>query len=207
MEQVTSMPDGDASGSQAGPSTVSKELRPPLATDIKTLSRRLPAPSGSTLPPSSQLFSNLTKVHAGALSIGRGDEYFLFMNMRAERGWASFKMNNVRWAQATCEYNVRLQKKIPPSQHYDGMKKHPRALIDKLASVEGVVLRRINTKDYMCTYFCCFSSFTSNFLVAQQGSDTFWKRHCFAVNLGKHMDEALHAGRIVSNHTFKSSQI
>lgn len=143
------------SGSEPSSSQVEPSAAPrlPLATDIKVLSRRLPAPPGSTLPPSSQLFSNLTKVHARALAIGRGDEYFLFMDMRAERGWASFKMNNARWAQATQDYNNRLRAKTPPGQHYDGMKKHPRALIDKLASTEAAVLQRINTKDYMCTSF------------------------------------------------------
>jgi hypothetical protein len=55
---------------------------------------------------SQSLFPTLTGINVHALSIETSDELFLFMDMRAELGWVSYKN---RWVLATANYNLRLE--------------------------------------------------------------------------------------------------
>jgi len=71
----------------------------------------------------------------------------LFMAMRAERQWASFRMTLQKWVTETMEYNSRLQKEDPTA-----IAKNPRALLDKLIAMEVTIIDRVATNNYKCMY-------------------------------------------------------
>ncbi|KAJ7026747.1 hypothetical protein C8F04DRAFT_966119, partial [Mycena alexandri] len=124
----------------------------------------LPTPSDSTtsrLMRSEALFAQLTGVNPKSLEIGRGPEFFLFVDMRSELGWKSSDMTSRRWFEATALYNERLGN--------SGVHKRPRALSDKLGELERVCLNHIATNTFK----------------SQRGDDKFWRKHCFIVPLIK----------------------
>lgn len=75
-------------------------------------------------------------------------EFYLFMDMREEKQWASFSMNAPKWVAAAQEYNTRLEAQ---SSGASVIKKHPRALMDLLGEIEPKISARIATGDYTCT--------------------------------------------------------
>lgn len=101
------------------------------------------------------------------MSISSGDEFFLFMNLRAEYKWASYDMTPPKWVEAAIIYNTDLEKHNRSLGHFRWTShKTPRALRDKLSEVEAMVLRRLAAGDYKCTlssisYRRFFSDITS----------------------------------------------
>jgi hypothetical protein len=73
------------------------------------------------------------------------DEFFLFMDMRAEHQWASFNMTSRKWVAATSAYNERLEAK-----NKSLVKKNPCALVDLLGRIEPKISKRIIDQDFMC---------------------------------------------------------
>ena len=131
-------PTGVASGSSilTGSQTRSQLLLP-VPKDNQKLTR------------SQRLFSTITGIPPQSLSINDGEEFFLFMDMRAELGWVSFNMTPLKYVEATAEYNARLEarRKTPYGQL---TKKNPRALMEKLTTIEEKVMTRIANKDFKC---------------------------------------------------------
>ncbi|KAJ6463111.1 hypothetical protein C8R47DRAFT_1202066 [Mycena vitilis] len=82
-----------------------------------------------------------------ALKIGDGAEFFLLMNMRAEFQWKSCEMTPKRWVEATVEYNARLQTAAGSSEV---VKKHPRALMEKLGEIEPKLIQQIANNNFKC---------------------------------------------------------
>ena len=145
----------------------------------------LPVPTGTRFTRSQLLFSVLTGINAHALSIKTGDEFFLFMNMREELAWVSYNMTSRRWALATDNYNSRLQA-INSAKNIETVPKHPRALMEHLGVVETKIAARIARKDFTCMSSFYFIDHEITPPPAKKsGTDTFWKRHCFAVSLVK----------------------
>lgn len=71
------------------------------------------------------------------------------MTMRAERQWASFKMTPLKWVMETKAYNERLEAANAKSnEKMVTIAKNPRALLDKLISVETDILERIAKQDF-----------------------------------------------------------
>lgn len=96
-----------------------------------------------------QFFSRFSGMDVRALSIIGSDEFFLFMDLRAENEWATFRMTPRKWVHATEEFNKRLE----IQNHAKGLPtiaKNPRALIDKLGEVEPKIISRLIRKDYSC---------------------------------------------------------
>jgi hypothetical protein len=87
-----------------------------------------------------------TNTDISSLSVGRGAEFFLFMNMRDEFQWVSYNMTSQKWVSAAKEYNKRLADLNSRAVH-----KNPRALMDKLGEIEPVIVSRIARKDYTCS--------------------------------------------------------
>jgi hypothetical protein len=58
---------------------------------------------------SQSLFSLYTGVDACALAINSSEEFYLFMDLRAEQRWVSYNMNSRKWLTATNEFNCRLE--------------------------------------------------------------------------------------------------
>jgi hypothetical protein len=107
------------------------------------------SPDLQRLTKTQRLFSISTRTDIQSLTILGDIEFFLFMEMRAERGWASFKMTSQRWVTETTEFNLRLEKKNE-AENRQTIKKNPRALLDKLLAIEVKVLERIAMNNYKC---------------------------------------------------------
>lgn len=118
---------------------------------LAALKARLPAARPGHLSRSQQLFDKATGISPLALKINADEEFYTFMEMRAEQQWASFKMTSKRWAAVTVEYNTRLSDlcsaKNLPTTH-----KHPRALVEKLSEVEIIVAERLSAKNFRCKH-------------------------------------------------------
>jgi hypothetical protein len=115
----------------------------------------LPLPADKSYLTRSQLiFSLATQTDPRTLTIQRGDEFFLFMDLRKEHQWASFKMTSHKWVLTTKAYNLRLQSSCS-SEGRSFVAKNPRALLDKLGEIEQMIAQRIATGNYlcMCNYF------------------------------------------------------
>ncbi len=110
---------------------------------------RLPSLVGLTR--SQQVFSRLTALDPRSLRIETSTECFFFMDLRAERQWASFKMNAYRWASATKDHNRQIAE-ANDAKDLPTIKKHPRALMDALSAIETKILNRIARGDYQCTF-------------------------------------------------------
>ncbi|KAI0658953.1 hypothetical protein C8Q70DRAFT_933744 [Cubamyces menziesii] len=113
----------------------------------------LPTPIISGLTPSQRIVSVATGVDPRCLLISNGesDAFFLFMRLRKEYQWASFKMTPFDWVCAASHYNRevdRLKREHGKSLIY----KTPRALMEKLGEIEPKILARIASANYRCTY-------------------------------------------------------
>ncbi|KAJ7077700.1 hypothetical protein B0H15DRAFT_954994 [Mycena belliarum] len=137
------------------------ELNQPLLRPIQQAS--LPK-----LTRSQQLFATSTGIDPRALKIEQGAEFFLLMDMRKEFQWKSFEMTPRRWAEAAAVYNDRLQKAAGGSGHVT-IRKHPRALLDKMGEIEPKIIQRIADSNYK----------------SAKGSMSFWSGHCNAVSFIK----------------------
>lgn len=187
-DPMTSTTDAVASSSSQSP-PVSLPLSPKKHELLHSL---LPLPNdGLKLTRSQRLFSVVTGIPFQSLSINDRDEFFLFMDMRAELGWASFNMNSARYAQATLEYNTRLES-ANKTKGRGTVKKSPRAIMEKLVDVEDVIMVRLSTNNFVCKFDTSHlllihhsDPLTILLLAKRSGTDTFWRRHCHAVPLGK----------------------
>jgi hypothetical protein len=102
-------------------------------------------PEFERLTKSQRLFSLATGTDVRSLEISGDTEFFLFMEMRAEHQWASFRMTPHKWVTETNEYNARLRK-----QDAKAIQKNPRALMDKLIVIEVKIMERIVTNNFNC---------------------------------------------------------
>lgn len=108
-------------------------------------------PKLAALSRSERLFSIATKIDIRSLSISEKDEFHLFMEMRKERQWTSWNMTSNRWVKETIEYNQRLTD-VNKKADKPTIEKNPRALFEKLASIEAKILDRIATSNYLCKF-------------------------------------------------------
>jgi hypothetical protein len=116
-------------------------LRRPLALPVSLRDRGLTR--------SQLIFSIGTAMDPRSLQISGDNEFYLFMDMRAEQQWVSFGMNTSKWASATKLYNERLEK-LGEEKGFKAFLKNPRALMDKLNEIERKISERILKNDYMC---------------------------------------------------------
>ncbi|KAH9955685.1 hypothetical protein BC827DRAFT_1235658 [Russula dissimulans] len=117
---------------------------------------------------SQSLFSVYTGLDACALAVNGSDEFYLFMDLRAEQQWVSYSMNSWKWLAATNEFNSRLEA-LNASKNAVHIPKHPRAPMEQLGKVETKVATWIACNDFKST----------------AGTETFRRRHCFVVSLVK----------------------
>ncbi|KAG1887911.1 uncharacterized protein F5891DRAFT_966573, partial [Suillus fuscotomentosus] len=111
------------------------------------------------------LFSISTGIDPRSLTFQNSDEFYLFMEMRAEFKWLSYQMTSKRWVLATEEYNRRLIKKKGQSV----VQKNPQALLRALGDIEPKLMSKITKNDY----------------TSRKNSESFWRRHCSVVPLVK----------------------
>ena len=135
------------------------------ATDLPALSQRLPMPNSNLagLTRSQSLFTLSTGIDARALSIdgnGGNEEFFLFMEMRAEKRWVSYNMNTHKWVPATIEYNSRLAELNAAKNIAPTIPKHPRALMEQLGDIETKISARIANNNFTCMFLFSLSAFS-----------------------------------------------
>jgi hypothetical protein len=121
----------------------------PITSELATQLPKPVASNGEKLTRSQVFYSLATNTDISSLSVGRGAEFFLFMNMRAEFQWVSYNMTSQKWVLAAKEYNRRLADLN--TSNSQAVHKNPRALMDKLGEIEPVVVSRIARKDYICS--------------------------------------------------------
>jgi hypothetical protein len=137
------------------------------------------------------------------MSIKDDKEFFLFMDMRAENQWASFKMTPKKWVLATQNYNSRLEA-LNSTRHCINVPKNPRALMETLGDVESKVASRILKNDFICESFqianCDRPTYPSLVTAARSNTDHFWRKHCGAVPLVKTQESVVvnNSGKPVS---------
>ncbi|KAG1724590.1 hypothetical protein EDD22DRAFT_961786 [Suillus occidentalis] len=128
---------------------------------------------------SQHFFTIATRIDARAMQISGDVEFHLFMDMRAECAWISFKMTPRQWAVATESYNT-----ISEKNHAIGLetvKKNPQALLRKLGEIEVAMMNCVAKNNFKCDSFWL---------------ETFWKRHCHIIELIK-----AEPGRSFARHT------
>ncbi|KAE9405193.1 hypothetical protein BT96DRAFT_1015845 [Gymnopus androsaceus JB14] len=166
MKRAPPSPSPTATGSQVIKTTISA-TNSSLAT-LSVLTSPLLRPVEDKQPSltgSQMLFASCTGINPKSLELIGDIEYHLFMDMRVEFQWVSYRMTPRRWADATEAYNGRLKIRSPSA-----VLKLPRALLHKLANIEKTVTDRILKND---------------FISRKSNSETFWKKHCLAVPLLK----------------------
>ncbi|KAG1777240.1 hypothetical protein EV702DRAFT_1005393 [Suillus placidus] len=133
---------------------------------LASTTRSLPVILSSRRTRSQRLFSIATGINPRSLTIQHSDEFYLFMNMRAEFKWLSYQMTSKRWVQATEEYNRRLVEKMGRSV----IQKNPQALLRALGDIEPKLMNRI---------------IKTSIPVTKSNNETFWHYHCSVVPLVK----------------------
>ncbi|KAG2349497.1 hypothetical protein BDR05DRAFT_972519 [Suillus weaverae] len=106
-------------------------------------------PPGMTL--SQHFFTIATRIDACAMHISSDVEFHLFMDMRAEFVWISFKMTPKQWAAATETYNNCLEEKNRANGS-ETVKKNPWALLQKLGVIEVAVMNHLAKNDFKCEF-------------------------------------------------------
>ncbi|KAI0686377.1 hypothetical protein C8T65DRAFT_591216, partial [Cerioporus squamosus] len=117
---------------------------------------------------SQQMFSLATGLDPRSIAFTRPekDAFFLFMELRKELQWATFKMSSRDWVVAATLYNQAVEKKNA-AEGKALVRKTPRALLDKLHEVELAIIQRVGKGDYR----------------SRSGTTKFWYQHCHAVPL------------------------
>ncbi|KIM49769.1 hypothetical protein M413DRAFT_59878, partial [Hebeloma cylindrosporum] len=106
--------------------------------------------SSSSLTRSQLIFSVATSIDTRSLAIERGDEFYLFMDMRDTHQWSSFTMTSHKWVAATKLYNAALLESRKSKGLVQTARKNPRALVEKLGEVESNIMKRLVTRDFKC---------------------------------------------------------
>ncbi|KAG1861003.1 hypothetical protein C8R48DRAFT_544974, partial [Suillus tomentosus] len=96
---------------------------------------------------SQHFFTIAMRIDARAMQISGNIEFHLFMDMRAEFMWISFKMTPKQWAVATDTYNNRLEEKNS-ANGLKTVKKNPQALLRKLGEIEVLVMNHVAKSDF-----------------------------------------------------------
>ena len=138
------------------PATHAGPVREPAGTKASIITQELllPRPTISGQTPSQRIFSVASGINARALRISRDDsekmEFWLFMELREEQKWVSFKMTPFDWICATSLFNTRLEELYRAKGHGTSpVLKVPRALMEKLGDIERDILVRLVMQDFM----------------------------------------------------------
>ncbi|KAI0712734.1 hypothetical protein C8T65DRAFT_562727, partial [Cerioporus squamosus] len=117
---------------------------------------------------SQQVFSLATGLDPRSITFARSekDAFFLFMDLRKQLQWATYKMSSRDWVTAATLYNHAVEKKNA-AEGRALVRKTPRALLDKLHEVESAIIQRVGKGNYK----------------SQSGTTKFWYQHCHAVPL------------------------
>ncbi|KIO24054.1 hypothetical protein M407DRAFT_26496 [Tulasnella calospora MUT 4182] len=150
------MPSSHASLSTGQPTIVPEHPRtpPPLASNQ-------PA-SSAVLSPTQQTFEQLTRLDPRALKF-QDNDFFVMMELREKWRWDSRKMSMSDWMQAVQVFNEKRQQNRPSKPMVPIQNK---VFQEEFLKVEKTISQRL---------------LENNFRSATSGTETFWRRHCYAV--------------------------
>lgn len=124
----------------------------------RDLRATLPLPLNSRLSRSQLLFSAHTSINPLALQIDSDskNEWFTYMDLRAQHQWVSHSMTPRKWVQATILYNTELRRRNL-EEGFNTIEKHPRALMNKLPDIEKKISERLQGNNFkcMCYHLLC----------------------------------------------------
>lgn len=127
-------------------SSQQKPAPPPNPPTPPTIPNHL-LPNIGELPPNLTPTQLVFKLHTGkdprSQVIEKGDEWFLFMDLRAQYKWRSFDIN---WKEATKILNDALFNKHP----FQFVRKEPLALHQALFAVEKTIDVKISSNNFSC---------------------------------------------------------
>ncbi|THH00532.1 hypothetical protein EW026_g2009 [Hermanssonia centrifuga] len=83
-----------------------------------------------------------------SLQLNSDIEFYTFMDLRFEQGWATYNMNSRKYVEATDLYNNQLVQANEAKGIKLTIKKRPRAIADKLALIEAMCSQRIIAGNY-----------------------------------------------------------
>ncbi|KAG2360921.1 hypothetical protein BDR07DRAFT_1288516 [Suillus spraguei] len=92
------------------------------------------------------LFSIAMGINPCSLILQNLDEFYLFMDMRAEFKWLSYQMTSKRWVLAMEEYNHHLIEKIGQSV----IQKNQQAFLCVLGDIKPKLMSKITRNNYTC---------------------------------------------------------
>lgn len=113
----------------------------------------------TTMTRSQAIYQAWSKQNPLASMISGNDEFFLFMDMRADLQWYSPLLTPAAIDEATRKYNEKLQQ-LCREKGQPFVRKLPQALINKLTAIEELVKRRLREQRFACAYhidlqLCC----------------------------------------------------
>ena len=115
----------------------------------------LPVPTISGTTRSQILVSLITGLDPRSLKFpNNDDEFYLFMELRAEYKWVTYNMSALNWVEAASIFNATLEKKKGAGT----IRKTPRALMEKLEDVEKKIHFRLKNNDFKCKQSFLFRS-------------------------------------------------
>ncbi|KAG2120419.1 uncharacterized protein F5147DRAFT_563009 [Suillus discolor] len=114
---------------------------------------------------SQHLFSIATGIDPHSLTFQNSDEFYLFMDMRAEFKWLSCQMTLKHWVLPMEEYNCCFTQKAGRSV----IQKNPQALLHVLGDIKPKLMNHIIRDGY----------------TSKRNNETFWCHHCSVVPLVK----------------------
>lgn len=159
-----------------------------MIDNVAQLTAPLPLPPLAKMTRSEAIFALGTGADPRSLTMARGNEFYLFMRLRLAHQWKSHNMSGKKFVDATALYNCELEA-LAKKNFVPFYPKHPRALSDKLGEVEATVTNRMARQNFFCArlpYVIVVTTLTSRYSnTAQNGTDVFWKEHCFGVPLVK----------------------
>lgn len=133
-------------------SSASKIARTQAVLDELRRPLKLPeALRAQNLTRSALMFSIGTSIDPRALDIQGDEEFYLFMDLRAQEQWTVLGMTNQKWASAAKTYNTELKERSK-RKGFEFVKKNPQALGKKLSEIEPRILDRISRNNYICTF-------------------------------------------------------
>lgn len=114
------------------------------------LSMPLPLPVEAAmqgLTRSQRLFAATTGQDSRSLVIESGEEFFLFMDLRAQYQWRTINMTSKSYVEAVKQFNTAWEQKCAQLRR-TFIAKHPRAILEKLGETEQVILKRRANQHY-----------------------------------------------------------
>ncbi|KAI1781762.1 hypothetical protein LXA43DRAFT_907796 [Ganoderma leucocontextum] len=100
---------------------------------------------------SQRIFSIKTGINPLSTKIDGDDEHALFMKLRLDHQWVSHAMSPRKYVEAASVYNTELEKANRLNAYISyTVRKTPRAIMEKLGSVEDMIVKRLVSQEFVC---------------------------------------------------------